>query len=282
MLALPRTTMALMAPRLAARDRLPDQGAQLRRLGRARVREVDLVVVPGLDQPVLRQVPAVQAGDLDTGLIDRMPTFVGPVPSADALRMAASAVRLAGDRGGAGAATPAEPGSPATRTVGDLWRSATGWRMGAPSGLDVRLDDGSTVHTVTIDAGTAFDRRGVEIDTDGAVWVHADGATHRLSALGRREALEQRLAARDTLAGAADPELRAPMPGAVVAVHVTDGARVSTGDRIATIEAMKMEHPVTAPHDGVVRVDVAVGDQVRRDQVLAHVTPDPSPSSGTE
>jgi acetyl-CoA/propionyl-CoA carboxylase biotin carboxyl carrier protein len=38
-----------------------------------------------------------------------------------------------------------------------------------------------------------------------------------------------------------------------------------------TIEAMKMEHPVTAPHDGVVTLDVAVGEQVRRDQPLAHV-----------
>ncbi|WP_342447993.1 acetyl-CoA carboxylase biotin carboxyl carrier protein subunit, partial [Microbacterium sp. CPCC 204701] len=55
------------------------------------------------------------------------------------------------------------------------------------------------------------------------------------------------------------------------AVHVVDGATVATGDRIVTIEAMKMEHPVLVPHDGVVRVDVAVGDQVRRDQVLAHV-----------
>ncbi len=34
---------------------------------------------------------------------------------------------------------------------------------------------------------------------------------------------------------------------------------------------MKMEHPVTAPHDGVVTLDVAVGEQVRRDQALAHV-----------
>jgi acetyl-CoA/propionyl-CoA carboxylase biotin carboxyl carrier protein len=62
------------------------------------------------------------------------------------------------------------------------------------------------------------------------------------------------------------------MPGAVVAVHVADGATVAAGDRIVTIEAMKMEHPVLAPHDGVVRVDVAIGEQVRRDQVLAHVS----------
>ena len=47
------------------------------------------------------------------------------------------------------------------------------------------------------------------------------------------------------------------MPGTVVAVHVADGATVAAGDRIVTIEAMKMEHPVIAPHDGVVRLDVA-------------------------
>jgi acetyl-CoA/propionyl-CoA carboxylase biotin carboxyl carrier protein len=111
----------------------------------------------------------------------------------------------------------------------------------------------------------------VAVDADGWVWVHADGATHRLRPLTRRGAMERRLAAREREAAASDPELRAPMPGAVVAVHVTDGAPVTTGDRIVTIEAMKMEHPVLAPHDGVVRVDVAVGEQVRRDQVLAHV-----------
>jgi acetyl-CoA/propionyl-CoA carboxylase biotin carboxyl carrier protein len=37
---------------------------------------------------------------------------------------------------------------------------------------------------------------------------------------------------------------------------------------------MKMEHPVIAPHDGIATISAAVGDQVRRDQVLARVTPD--------
>jgi acetyl-CoA/propionyl-CoA carboxylase biotin carboxyl carrier protein len=84
--------------------------------------------------------------------------------------------------------------------------------------------------------------------------------------------MERRLAARDAASAATAPELHAPMPGAVVAVHVADGDTVTTGARIVTIEAMKMEHPVTAPHDGVVRLECAVGDQVRRDQVLAYVT----------
>jgi acetyl-CoA/propionyl-CoA carboxylase biotin carboxyl carrier protein len=114
------------------------------------------------------------------------------------------------------------------------------------------------------------------MDSEGWLWVHADGATHRLRPLTRRAAMERRLAARERGAAASDPELRAPMPGAVVAVHVAAGATVAAGERIVTIEAMKMEHPVLAPHDGVVRLDVAVGDQVRRDQVLAHVALDPA------
>jgi len=47
---------------------------------------------------------------------------------------------------------------------------------------------------------------------------------------------------------------------------------VSAGARIVSIEAMKMEHPVTAPHDGILTLTVAVGDQVRRGQILARVT----------
>ena len=106
------------------------------------------------------------------------------------------------------------------------------------------------------------------------MWVHAHGETSRLRPLSRREAAQLRLARRERVVGAADPELRAPMPGSVVAVHVADGARVSTGDRIATIEAMKMEHSVVAPHDGIVTLSTNVGDQVARDHVLAIVTAD--------
>jgi acetyl-CoA/propionyl-CoA carboxylase biotin carboxyl carrier protein len=91
--------------------------------------------------------------------------------------------------------------------------------------------------------------------------------------------MQRRLDAQERGSEAASPDLRAPMPGAVVATHATDGSRVSAGDRIVTIEAMKMEHPVLAPHDGTLHLDTAVGDQVRRDQVLARVEPDAVPLS---
>jgi acetyl-CoA/propionyl-CoA carboxylase biotin carboxyl carrier protein len=123
---------------------------------------------------------------------------------------------------------------------------------------------------------TRADASTVRTDDEGAIWVHADGATHRIRPLTRREAMERRLADSAGPAAAAHPELRAPMPGAVVAVHVADGARVRAGERVVTIEAMKMEHPVTAPHDGIASITVTTGEQVRRDQVLARVTASPA------
>jgi 3-methylcrotonyl-CoA carboxylase alpha subunit len=57
--------------------------------------------------------------------------------------------------------------------------------------------------------------------------------------------------------------LRAPMPGRLVAAHVAPGDRVSRGMTLVVLEAMKMEHAITAPADGVIAaVPFAVGDQV--------------------
>lgn len=240
-------------------------------------------VVLGIDTNIgfLRALLAedgVQTGDMDTGLIDRMPPYAAGEPRPAVLRAAASL-----DSRSIGAWRPVRSGA--------VWRELEGWRAGAPAVPAVvqMLDESGVVHATTPGGGGASGRLGapsaatpatsitasparMAVDADGWVWVHADGATHRLRPLTRRAAMERRLAARQREAAASDPELRAPMPGAVVAVHVTDGAPVTAGDRIVTIEAMKMEHPVLAPHDGVVRVDVAVGEQVRRDQVLAHVS----------
>ncbi|GAA5097965.1 acetyl-CoA carboxylase biotin carboxylase subunit [Microbacterium yannicii] len=238
--------------------------------------------------------PGVQSGEMDTGLIDRLPPYAAPEPGEAALAAAALAGELARVRAG----------EPVRTAAGPLWLAGTGWRAGSapvPRTVAVESEDGGIAVITAPDLGSApvvsvGSRRteasgspgqgrwgtraigralppGVVVATDGDgwLWVHADGATHRLRPLTRREAMEKRLAARDRDAAATDPELRAPMPGAVVALHVADGAAVAAGDRIVTIEAMKMEHPVIAPHAGVVRLDVATGDQVRRDQVLAHV-----------
>ena len=246
-----------------------DRAEALRRLDEALAETALLGVESNIG--FLRELLAddgVRTGDMDTGLIDRMPPFAGPAPTSRALDAAAAVV-----------AASAEPQSP--HRASPLWASRSAWRLGGEPGHPPTFfltDAGELISSpsaprdghVAEDDGTVTDAA-TAVDADGAVWVHAGGGTHRLRPLTRRRATELRLAARDRESAAADPELRAPMPGAVVAVHVAAGATVEPGARIVTIEAMKMEHPVLAPHGGVVRVDVAVGDQVRRDQVLAHV-----------
>jgi len=61
-------------------------------------------------------------------------------------------------------------------------------------------------------------------------------------------------------------------------VDVADGDVVEAGAGILVIEAMKMEHRLTAPVDGVVRIAAQVGDRVAADQELAVIAPvDPVP-----
>ncbi|MDH6461509.1 propionyl-CoA carboxylase alpha chain [Micromonospora sp. A200] len=72
--------------------------------------------------------------------------------------------------------------------------------------------------------------------------------------------------------------LLAPLPGAVSRVHVAVGQRVAAGDLLLTLEAMKLEHPVLAPTDGVVaELPVPAGGQVDTGAVLAVVNPEEDP-----
>ena len=68
--------------------------------------------------------------------------------------------------------------------------------------------------------------------------------------------------------------LTAPMPGRVIALRAKEGASVEAHQAVVIIEAMKMEHAVTAPRAGrLTRLTVAEGDQVGRGDVLAEVAP---------
>jgi acetyl/propionyl-CoA carboxylase alpha subunit len=68
---------------------------------------------------------------------------------------------------------------------------------------------------------------------------------------------------------AAEGSLRAPMPGKVISIRVEVGQQVAKGVIVLTLEAMKMEHRIQAPHDGIVEaVHFQVGDSVQADQVL--------------
>ncbi|MFF2390874.1 acetyl/propionyl/methylcrotonyl-CoA carboxylase subunit alpha [Agromyces sp. NPDC058104] len=191
--------------------------------------------------------PAVQRGDLDTGLIDRMPEPESDEVPARVLA-AAAAVR---DEAAV---------DDARATGGHAWQTARGWAAGRRTAPGVADDARADAEVVATDA-------------DGALWLHGPLGTWRVPAVDRRADLRARLAMIER-GGLADPELRAPMPGTVTAVLVADGDRVEPGDAVVAIEAMKMEHRVTAPVGGVVRLAVAMGAQVSRDQPVARVEPD--------
>jgi acetyl-CoA/propionyl-CoA carboxylase biotin carboxyl carrier protein len=130
----------------------------------------------------------------------------------------------------------------------------------------VRLD--GAVHLDVAGRSTAF-RLAPAPDVDAA--ARAAGARHASNAAGAGGAGGVAGAG----PGAGGPvALRAPMPGAIVAIHASLGQAVETGDPIVTLEAMKMEHVVAAPRPGrLAEVHVGPADQVTRGQVLAIIDP---------
>ena len=73
-------------------------------------------------------------------------------------------------------------------------------------------------------------------------------------------------------AAAGDGAILAPMPGKVIAVSVAEGEAVTRGQKLLTLEAMKMEHTLTAPFDGVVtELKVSAGAQVQVEALLARI-----------
>ncbi|WP_435744709.1 acetyl/propionyl/methylcrotonyl-CoA carboxylase subunit alpha [Microbacterium sp. PMB16] len=238
-----------------------DRATALERLDDALSR----TVVLGVDTNIafLRQLcrdARVVAGDLDTGLIETLLPVLAAAPS-EAMLSAAQATLPA----------PSEP----LRTS-PLWRERPGWRLGSGAvnaqPRSFLTDTDEVVEISGEAAGGQAARVRAAADAEGAVWVTEAGRTARLRPLDRRQRMRHRLDALDRGAATTEPEARAPMPGNVVAVHVEDGATVSAGTPLLAIEAMKMEHQVLAPHDGVVHLLVTAGDQVRRDQPVARVT----------
>jgi len=96
--------------------------------------------------------------------------------------------------------------------------------------------------------------------------VDVGGRVHRVQLLDARRA---RTAAAP---GAGEREVRAAMPGKIVAVLVEAGATVTRGQGLLVIEAMKMENEVTAPRDGTVQeIRVQPGQTVEAGELLAVV-----------
>ena len=261
----------------------PDRDEARRRL----VRALDETAVFGVTTNVeflrlLLELPAVAAGDLDTGLIAReLDGLAFAEPDASTWAEAALLLDAAGR----------VPDGHAT----DPWRRADGWRLGpaAPRVYRLREERGATAVVrlwgVGADLEVAVDdgpRRRAIVRLGDRAQISLDGLARSFPALATADAVELTREGATFRVGVADaehgvgeaaderPHLDSPMPGTVVMVPVAEGARVEAGDPVVVVEAMKMEHVVRAAVAGTVTLGVAVGDQVSRGQTLATVTPD--------
>jgi acetyl-CoA/propionyl-CoA carboxylase biotin carboxyl carrier protein len=143
---------------------------------------------------------------------------------------------------------------------------AGSWRLNGPP--VARLATEGDERVVRIDAGWS---PAVEVALDGDVaHVDIEGRSVAFRLARPPDVGETERAAIVAHHGDGPVVLTAPMPGTVLATHVGVGVAVVAGDQIVTLEAMKMEHAVPAPHAGrVVELAVAAGDQVVRGQPLA-------------
>ncbi|MFF2345460.1 acetyl/propionyl/methylcrotonyl-CoA carboxylase subunit alpha [Pseudarthrobacter sp. NPDC058119] len=240
----------------------------------------------------------VRAGRLDTGLIERKMPALEFRRLSDHELVAAALYSLTMEAQN----TPAPASGP--------WHGRSGWRLGAlaPRRISLGTPDGG-VATVLVSgspgggqaATVAVDRgprqaASLRLAEDGSAVLTLGGAAReyrvaappgqptqlflgsggwscRLELLNREARLERVLAAVQRQEGAADPEVRSPMTGTVVAVPVSDGDAVEAGAVLVSVEAMKMEHHLVAPLAGTVHLTARTGDLVRADQILATIHP---------
>ncbi|MFF7983357.1 acetyl/propionyl/methylcrotonyl-CoA carboxylase subunit alpha [Streptomyces sp. NPDC007901] len=242
----------------------PDRETALRKLRAALAETVTLGVQTNAG--FLRRLlahPAVVAGELDTGLVERVVDDLVSTDVPDEVYEAAAAVRLEALR-------------PAREGWTDPFSVPGGWRLGGtpkPVGFHLRVQDPVEyvprgTHTVTADR--------VSVTLDGvrhtfrraADWIGRDGDAWQV-----RDHDPVAASLHGTAHAGAD-SLTAPMPGTVTVVKVAVGDEVTAGQSLLVVEAMKMEHVISAPHAGTVaELDVRPGATVAMDQVLAVINP---------
>ncbi len=241
--------------------------------------------------------PAFARIDLDTGLIEREHEFLfdrQPPAQRDVFLVTALATLLREqDHAAAVAAGHTDPLSP--------WHLRNGWRLNSRAerrllfragelekAVNVRYAGGGYTQGYLLECdGQETFARG-ELGADNTLWVELDGlrmnATVVAAGERRHVFLHGRawhLARIDPLyyggeGGGSEGGLLAPMPGSIIALIAEPGARVAKGAPLLILEAMKMEHTLTAPAAGVVKsFRFAVGDQVGDGAELVEFEADP-------
>jgi acetyl-CoA/propionyl-CoA carboxylase biotin carboxyl carrier protein len=260
----------------------PDRPAALRALSAA-LRDTAVLGV-GTNITFLRALLSdvdVAAGRLDTGLVERKLDALTAAEVPDVVFAAAALDELIGLQ-------------PAGDTI-DPWDLANGWRLGGPAPIPFRLACGDRDVTVRItgapgrasvvvgeaapvraSARRVADR--LEVTFGGRTSTFhraADGDTLWLAGNGHTWAVEEHsLLESAAVTAAGGGPVTSPMPGTVLVVKAAQGDVVTAGTPLVVVEAMKMEHTVTAPVDGVVtELNVRAGQQVALNQPLAVVTP---------
>ena len=185
-------------------------------------------------------LPQFRDGDLDTGLIARHEDTLTAeaAPSTGALAAAAALC------------SPAGP--------------LAGFRLNAPPQATVRLYEGEREHLA--DSSAAGVGHATRLGPDGPLLAIERGRAHlfTLTPPPPREG-----------GSASSGAVLAPMPGKVTTVDVQVGDRVTSGQRLLVLEAMKMEHALAAPFDGTVaELPATAGAQVQVEALLARIAPD--------
>jgi acetyl/propionyl-CoA carboxylase alpha subunit len=223
----------------------PDRAGAARRLARA-CRAVEVFPVRTNAGFLARCLdhPDFVAGAVDTGFIEQRGKALVPPPGAPPAAVEAAARAW---RAGGGA-------SP--------WDALAGFRLNAPAGFEVRLEDAAGAHLVRIDPKAPASDLSV-LRLGERVVVFQAGEAYAFTA--------PRLAHADGESGGEDA-IVSPMPGKVVQVHAALGQAVKKGQPLVTLEAMKMEHALTAPIDGTLaELTVKAGDQISEGVVIARI-----------
>jgi 3-methylcrotonyl-CoA carboxylase alpha subunit len=236
---------------------------------------------------LLRRIAAsadFMEADLDTGFLGRHPgLFPDAAASPPLAALAAAAARVLEDEAAFGRA--------ASLARGDAfspWSLANAWRMNGEGYQDFVLRHGEVEHAVRVFpvAEGAFDVQsgGVRVGVvrGGAELLYVDGVTCRAAVVRRDDTflvvldgVEWRLALKNPLGAeaveaAGGDRLVAPMPGRIVSLHAAAGDRVSAGDVVLVLEAMKVQMRLAAPRDCVIEaIGVQAGDLVDEGAELA-------------